>query len=75
MTQNEINGLRAELDTAHQHIAALVGAIDELDSLGEWIWSEPDDATLLSIHLSEEHHTELTDLMLAARTWLRRPAA
>ncbi len=72
--RREIAELRAELATAHEVVGGLVAAIDELDSIGEWIWSEADDKTLLSIYLTESHHTELTDLMLAARTWLRREA-
>ncbi len=47
-----INALRTDLDQAHQHIGALVAAIDELDSI----------------------YTELTDLMIAARAWLKRDA-
>jgi hypothetical protein len=69
-----INDLRAKLDTALSHIGALVAAVSELDSLGEWIWSKADKATLLSIHLREAHHTELIDRMFAARAWLRRGA-
>lgn len=70
----QIDALRLALDEAHQHVGALVAAIDELDDMGEWIWSEADDATLLSIHLSESHHTELNDRKDAARAWLRRTA-
>jgi hypothetical protein len=68
----EIAALRAQLAGADEHVGALTSAVDELDSLGEWVWSEPDEKTLLSIHLTESHHTELMDMMDAARAWLRR---
>lgn len=69
-TDTDINQLRKQLAAANEHIKTLIAAIDELDSIGEWIWSEADDATLLGIHITESHHTELTDHMLAARAWL-----
>ncbi len=66
--------LRLQLATAHKVVGALTEAIDELDSLGEWIWSEPDDKTVLSIYLTEAHHTELMDLMDSARAWFNSRA-
>ena len=78
MTQDAaINRLRANLDAARKHIAAMADAIEELDRSGEWKWSEADKATLHSIHVSggNQDRTDQVLLALAARTWLRRPAA
>lgn len=43
-------------------VARLREAIADVLDLGEWTWSEADDATLFTIHLRESHYQELLEL-------------
>ena len=53
--QERIAQLTAERD-------ALRDALAELLDLGEWMWSEADDKTLLSIYLTEKDYDEFNAL-------------
>lgn len=75
MTQDDINGLRAELDAAHQHIAALADAMAVLINRGEWSWPKFVQERILVIRVSEMRRTELIAMLQETRTWLERPAA
>jgi hypothetical protein len=44
-------------------VARLREALADVLDVGEWTWSEADDATLFTIHLRESHYTELMNLI------------
>jgi hypothetical protein len=59
----DLGEARESLEAMRTRALKAEDALVEIIDLGEWTWSEANDATLFTIHLREAHYEELLQIV------------